>query len=75
MSIGAIILILVVLALIGVLPTWGYSNSWGYGPTGGIGLVVRCADRAFVDGEDLMLRQAAVPAPRPGAAQTLSAEC
>jgi len=40
MSLGAIILVLLVLALLGVLPTWGYSSSWGYGPSGGIGLIV-----------------------------------
>jgi hypothetical protein len=40
MSIGTILLIVLVLALIGVIPTWGHSRSWGYGPSGGIGLVV-----------------------------------
>lgn len=40
MSIGTIILIILVLALIGVLPAWPHSNKWGYGPTGGIGLIV-----------------------------------
>jgi hypothetical protein len=40
MSIGTIILIILVLALIGVLPTWPHSRSWGYGPTGGFGLIV-----------------------------------
>jgi len=43
MSIGTIILIILVLALVGVLPTWGHSSSWGYGPSGGIGLIVVCA--------------------------------
>jgi hypothetical protein len=28
-----------ILALIGGLPTWGYSSSWGYGPSGGIGVI------------------------------------
>lgn len=37
---GTILLIVLVLLLIGVLPTWPHSRSWGYGPTGGIGLVV-----------------------------------
>ncbi|HVZ29491.1 MAG TPA: DUF3309 family protein [Asticcacaulis sp.] len=36
---GTILLIIVVLALIGALPTWRYSNNWGYGPSGGIGLL------------------------------------
>jgi hypothetical protein len=40
MSIGLLLLIILILALIGVLPTWPHSRSWGYGPTGGLGLVV-----------------------------------
>ncbi|WP_018608664.1 DUF3309 family protein [Uliginosibacterium gangwonense] len=40
MTIGTILLILLVLLLIGVLPSWPHSSSWGYGPSGGIGLVV-----------------------------------
>lgn len=40
MSIGTILLIVLVLLLIGALPTWSHSKSWGYGPTGGLGLVV-----------------------------------
>ncbi|HZP67062.1 MAG TPA: DUF3309 family protein [Rudaea sp.] len=40
MSIGTIILIILVLALIGALPTWPYSSGWGYYPTGGIGLIL-----------------------------------
>jgi hypothetical protein len=40
MSIGTILLIVLVLALVGVIPAWGHSSSWGYGPSGGIGLVV-----------------------------------
>ena len=40
MSIGTILLIVLVLALLGVIPTWGHSRSWGYGPTGGLGLVL-----------------------------------
>jgi Protein of unknown function (DUF3309) len=40
MSIGTILLIIVVLALVGVLPTWPHSSSWGYGPSGGVGLVL-----------------------------------
>jgi hypothetical protein len=38
--IGTILLIILILALIGALPTYGYSRSWGYYPSGGIGLVV-----------------------------------
>ena len=35
-----ILLIVVVLALIGALPTWSHSRSWGYAPSGGLGLVL-----------------------------------
>ncbi|WP_420094149.1 DUF3309 family protein [Parazoarcus communis] len=37
---GTILLIVLILMLIGVLPSWPHSRSWGYGPTGGLGLVV-----------------------------------
>jgi len=37
---GTILLVVLVLALIGALPTWGYSRGWGYYPSGGLGLVV-----------------------------------
>lgn len=40
MSIGTILLILLVLVLIGALPTWPYSGGWGYYPSGGLGLVL-----------------------------------
>jgi Protein of unknown function (DUF3309) len=40
MSIGTILLILLVLLLVGALPTWPYSGGWGYYPSGGLGLVV-----------------------------------
>jgi hypothetical protein len=40
MSIGMILLIVLILALVGVIPTWGHSSNWGYGPSGGIGLVL-----------------------------------
>jgi hypothetical protein len=33
-------MILVVLLLVGALPSWGYSKQWGYGPSGGLGLVL-----------------------------------
>ena len=38
MPLGTILLILLVLVLIGALPTWGYSGSWGYGPPGILGV-------------------------------------
>ena len=37
---GTILLIILVLALVGVLPTWNHSRSWGYGPSGITGLLV-----------------------------------
>ena len=40
MSISTILLIVLVLLLIGALPTWPYSSSWGYYPSGGLGLVL-----------------------------------
>lgn len=40
MSIGLILLILLLLFLIGALPTWSYSGSWGYYPSGGLGVVL-----------------------------------
>jgi hypothetical protein len=40
MSLGTILLIILILMLVGVLPTWPHSKSWGYGPSGGLGLVV-----------------------------------
>jgi hypothetical protein len=40
MSLGTILLIVVILMLIGVFPTWPHSREWGYGPSGGLGLVL-----------------------------------
>jgi hypothetical protein len=37
---GLVLLVVLVLLLIGALPTWGYSRKWGYAPTGGLGLVL-----------------------------------
>jgi hypothetical protein len=35
-----ILLVILILALIGALPTWPYSGGWGYYPSGGLGLIV-----------------------------------
>ena len=35
-----ILIVILVLALIGALPTWPYSRGWGYYPSGGVGLIV-----------------------------------
>jgi hypothetical protein len=40
MSLGTILLIILILVLIGALPTWPYSSGWGYYPSGGVGLVL-----------------------------------
>ena len=40
MSLGTILLIVLVLLLIGAIPSWPHSRGWGYGPSGGLGLVV-----------------------------------
>ena len=40
MSLGTILLIILVFALIGVFPMWPHSTGWGYGPSGGLGLIV-----------------------------------
>ena len=40
MSIGTILLIILVLALVGMIPVWPHSRSWGYAPSGGVGLIV-----------------------------------
>lgn len=37
---GMILIVLLVLMLLGALPTWSHSRSWGYGPSGGLGLIV-----------------------------------
>jgi hypothetical protein len=37
---GTILVVLLVLMLIGALPTWPHSRNWGYGPTGGLGVVL-----------------------------------
>jgi hypothetical protein len=40
MSLGTVLLIILIIVLIGALPTWPYSGGWGYYPSSGIGLVV-----------------------------------
>lgn len=40
LSLGTILLIVLVLILLGVIPTWGHSRNWGYGPSGGLGLLL-----------------------------------
>ena len=40
MSVGLILLIILILLLIGAVPSWPYSRNWGYGPSGGLGLIL-----------------------------------
>jgi hypothetical protein len=40
MSIGTILLVIIILMLLGVIPTWPHSRSWGYGPSGVLGLIL-----------------------------------
>ncbi len=40
MNLGTILLVILVLALLGVIPTWPHSSKWGYGPSGGVGLIL-----------------------------------
>ena len=40
MSTSLILFIIVILLLLGALPTWGYSSGWGYWPSGGLGVVL-----------------------------------
>jgi len=40
MTLGTILLIVLILLLIGAIPSWPHSRSWGYGPSGGLGLVL-----------------------------------
>ncbi|MGA8391568.1 MAG: DUF3309 family protein [Burkholderiaceae bacterium] len=40
MSLGTLLLIVLILMLIGAIPSWPHSRNWGYGPSGGLGLVV-----------------------------------
>jgi hypothetical protein len=36
---GTILIVVLILLLVGALPSWNHSRSWGYGPSGGLGLV------------------------------------
>ena len=50
MSLGTILLIILVLALVGVLPAWPHSANWGYAPSGVLGLLVLIVLVMFVMG-------------------------
>lgn len=40
MTLGTVLLIVLVLVLLGVIPTWPHSKEWGYGPSGLLGVVL-----------------------------------
>lgn len=40
MSLGTILVVILILVLLGVIPTWPHSSSWGYGPSGIVGVVL-----------------------------------
>jgi Protein of unknown function (DUF3309) len=40
MSLGTILLVVIILMLIGVLPTWPHARTWGYGPSGAVGVIL-----------------------------------
>ena len=40
MGLGTILLIILILMLVGAIPTWNHSKSWGYAPSGTLGLIV-----------------------------------
>jgi hypothetical protein len=37
---STILLVILILMLLGAMPTWNHSRNWGYGPSGGVGLIV-----------------------------------
>lgn len=40
LGLGTILLVILIILLIGALPSWPYSSGWGYGPTGGVGVLL-----------------------------------
>lgn len=40
MSLGTLLIIILILVLLGAIPTWPYSRAWGYGPSGIIGIIL-----------------------------------
>lgn len=40
MTVGTIALIILILLLVGAIPTWPYSRGWGYGPSGILGIIL-----------------------------------
>jgi hypothetical protein len=48
--ITTILIVLVILLMLGALPTWGHSRKWGYGPTSGLGLILMILVVLFLAG-------------------------
>jgi hypothetical protein len=48
--ITTILLVVLILALLGALPTWRHSRNWGYGPSGGVGVVLLILIVLFMSG-------------------------
>jgi hypothetical protein len=40
MNVGTLLIVLLIVLLLGALPTWPYSSGWGYYPSGGLGLIL-----------------------------------
>jgi len=51
MSVGTVLLVILVLALLGVIPSWPHSRRWGYGPSGALGVVLLIVLILFVLGK------------------------
>lgn len=51
MTLGTILLIVVILLLVGAIPSWPHSRSWGYGPSGLLGLILVVLIILFVMGK------------------------
>ena len=48
--IGTVLMVVLVLALLGAIPTWPHSRGWGYGPSGGVGLILLVVLVLFLTG-------------------------
>jgi hypothetical protein len=51
MTLGTILIVVLVLILLGAIPTWPHSRSWGYGPSGVLGLVLAVIIVLFLMGK------------------------
>ena len=51
MTLSTILIIILILVLLGVFPSWNYSRSWGYGPSGIVGLILAVILILFIIGK------------------------